>query len=374
MSLHVVHVVSSFDTGGLQNGIVNLANGSDPRRLRHTVLSFSPRIGMKERLRSGDVRSLSFGGGRELLAFRHIRRALKELRPDVVHTRNWGVWPDGTIAAVAAGVTARVHGYHGRDLANASGELGRRRLLGRLLARFDARIVALTEAMKREFRRDFGVSDEKIRVIPNGIDLDRIDATSEPIGLAGDFTVCTAGRLDPVKNVDLLIEAFLAMGNREAGDRLLIAGDGPERSRLEALASRLGAGAAIVFLGERRDVPAVMREADVYVQASFYEGMSNTVVEAMACGVAVIATDVGGNPDVVGRDGAGILVPSEDRCALRAALERLKDRPEERARIAAAGRARARGAFSLEAMIAAYTALYEDVAVTRAPGPRESTR
>ncbi|MCB9833757.1 MAG: glycosyltransferase [Planctomycetes bacterium] len=367
MSLHVVHLVTSFDIGGLQNGLVNIVNGSDPDRVRHTILSMRDRIELAARLRQGEVISLGIPEGRQTGAYRLIAARLRELGADVLHTRNWGTYPDGILAARKAGVRYRVHGHHGRDLANAGGEKLRRRIIGSLLGLVTDRIVALTPSMKAEYRRDFRVAEGKIVVIPNGIDLGRMAAHQADPALRSPFTVATVGRLDPVKNLPLLIRAFARMPGRSAEDLLVIAGGGPEEDRVRAVAAEEGIGASLRLLGPRSDAPAVMKAADVYVQPSFYEGMSNTIVEAMACERAVIATDVGGNGDVAGREGTAILVPSDEVGALAAELGNLRADPARRAALARRGRERVVDLFGLERMIEAYTRLYEDLVPGRRP-------
>ena len=368
--IHVVHVVASFDVGGLQNGIVNLINRSDPSRLRHTVVSLSPAIGMAERLTRGDVTSIGFGEGRRLFAYRALASSLARLRADIVHTRNWAAWPDGVLAARRARVPVRIHGYHGRDLANAAGERPRRRLIGRFLSLITHRFVTLTPTMRREFARDFHVSQSAIEVIPNGVDLDRIDGVEPSERTRSSFTVLTVGRLDAVKNVPLLVRGFARMPGREKSDRLMIVGEGAERSVIESAARAEGVADSVEFLGSRDDVAALMKGADVYVQPSFYEGMSNTIVEAMTCSLPVICTDVGGNADVVGRDGAAILIPSDDAPALAAALGNLRADSEERGRLARVGRDHVVAHYALELMVEAYTELYERTA-SRGTAPRK---
>jgi sugar transferase (PEP-CTERM/EpsH1 system associated) len=368
MTLHIVHLLLSFDTGGLQNGVVNLINHSDPLRLRHSVLSLTPALGMRERIQRDDVlvEAVDLGDsgriGRRLGAWRCIARRLRQLAPDVLHSRNRGTQIDGALAGYAARVPVRIHGYHGRDLSNAQGETLRRRSLGRIAGRFHHGVITLTETMKREYRRDYGTPEEKIRVVPNGVDLERLEGFGADDSLRSPFTVCTVGRLDAVKNLPLLIRAFAAMPSREPGDRLVIAGEGPMRAELEALLLELGpAAAGVELLGERRDAPAVMKAADVYVQPSFYEGMSNTIVEAMALGVPVIATEVGGNADVTGRDGAARLLPSDDLKAMTTALDELRRDREGRRQLSHRGRERVRERFTMARMVEGYTRAYEEI-------------
>ena len=248
--IHIVHLVTSFDTGGLQNGIVNIINGANGSNFRHTVLSMRNRLGLAERLNYGDVLSLDFAEGRHPAAYKLIAESLKKLSPDILHTRNWGTYPDGILAARKAGVDKRVHGYHGRDLANADGEKMRRRLMGKMFSLMTDKIIALTATMKTEYSREFFVAEDKITVIHNGIDLSRMDQFAAADEFGSGFKLATVGRLDAVKNIDLLIRSFLGMKNRSAEDRLVIAGDGPEREHLEALGKELGLNDQVLFLGQ----------------------------------------------------------------------------------------------------------------------------
>ncbi|MEE9393069.1 MAG: glycosyltransferase [Planctomycetota bacterium] len=362
MRLQICHLVTSFDTGGLQNGIVNLCNYGSDSSFRHTILSLQAKDGMKARLRRGDVRTLDFDGGRKLSAYRAIAAVLRDIKPDILHTRNWGTWPDGILAARAASISACIHGYHGRDLSNANSESMKRRMIGRGLSAATKRVVCLSESMKTEFRRDFGTSEKKIRIIPNGVDLKRMEGPVADPELASSFSVCTLGRLDAVKNIPLLIRAFAQMKTRMPSDRLWIVGEGPERARLESLIEQSALGDSVHVLKERNDVAAVMKSAQVYVQPSFYEGMSNTIVEAMSIGLPVIATEVGGNADVSGGEGYAILVPSDDSAAMASALDRLRDDAVLRERLGRAARVRVRGRFTIPKMVTAYESLYEEVA------------
>ncbi len=360
MRRHVVHLVTSFDMGGLQNGIVNIINHGDDSRFRHTVLSIRPQTALGERLEKGEVASLNLSEGRHRGAWKLIGKRLKQMAPDILHTRNWGTYPDGILAARRAGVRCRIHGFHGRDLSNARGEGLKRRVLGKILSLATDKIITLTPSMKEEYRRDYWVSDSRIEVIPNGIDLGRLDSFDADPRCRSTFTVACVGRLDAVKNWPLLLEGFLGMKSREVTDRLVIAGEGPERQEIEGMVEKAGLSAQVLLLGARKDAPAVMKAADVYVQPSHYEGMSNTIVEAMACGVPVIATDVGGNGDVAGRQGTALLIPAGDAAALAQALDRLRRSPDERVALAESGRTRVIERFGLAKMVHHYEAVYSD--------------
>lgn len=360
--IRVAHVVWSFDTGGLQNGIVNLANGSDPDRVRHVVISLTDRLGLADRLVATEVLGLSIREGARVDARGAVAGALRMIDPDIVHTRNWSTLSDGVRGARRAGVRRLIHGFHGRDLGNARREKLRRRIAGRLLLAGVDRIVTLTPSMACEFARDFFLRPGRIDVIPNGADLARFSQGVPLEELRSPFTVLFIGRLDPVKNLGLLLRSFREMPGRKPEHRLVIAGDGPEREKLAGLVRELGLQGSAMILGERRDTPDLLASADVYVQPSLYEGMSNTLVEAMAAARPVVATDAGGNADVMGPELAQWLVPSDDAAALAGRLGRLMADPHLRESSGAAGRRRAESEFALPVMVERYTRLYETTA------------
>lgn len=361
MTVHVVHLVASFDTGGLQNGIVNLANHMDTERVRHTVLSISPQMGLADRLQHADAISLNIGAGSHRGAWRQVADRLRDLDTDILHTRNQATWPDGIRAARQARIRSRIHGFHGRDLGQIEGLPFTRRVLGRVLATATDRFVTLTPSMRDEFGAEFFLSPSRIDVIANGFDLSRFASRTTATNQATPFTVATVGRLAPVKNISLLLRAFASMKHRLQDDRLIVAGDGEERAALELLANELGIADCVEFLGMVEEPAPIYSLADIYVQPSLYEGMSNTLVEAMGSGVPVIATDVGGNRDVVGQDGGGVLVPSNDVDALTAALDNWRSNAVARREAGLAGQQRALEQFSLKRMVEAYLAVYESM-------------
>jgi glycosyltransferase involved in cell wall biosynthesis len=164
------------------------------------------------------------------------------------------------------------------------------------------------------------------------------------------------GRLDPIKDHLSLFSAFETLRKRKADVCLLVVGDGPERRRLES-----AAGEGIVFLGNRLDVPEILRSLDVFVLPSLNEGISNTILEAMASGVAVVATRVGGNPELVEDDKTGTLVPAGDREAMASALSKYLNDPGLRRFHGEAGRARVCNHFSISKMVDGYEAVYRRV-------------
>jgi glycosyltransferase involved in cell wall biosynthesis len=183
-----------------------------------------------------------------------------------------------------------------------------------------------------------GYPASRVRMIPNAVDLSRFQAERRPG--SGVVRVAYVGRLRPVKGVGVLVDAWHALGARGAA-RLVIAGDGHMRGELEAQVQRLSLGDSVALAGEVSDVPGLLRETDVYVQPSYMEGLPNSVLEAMAAGLPIVATRVSGNEDLVTDGDNGLLVPPGDAPALAAAIRRLMDDPALARRMGERSRARA---------------------------------
>jgi sugar transferase (PEP-CTERM/EpsH1 system associated) len=363
--VRVVHVVASLGTGGLENGVVNIIKESDPARVRHAVVCLEAAGAFAERVRR-DVPVIVVGkrAGTDLRALARAARVVRALRPEVVHTRNWATLIEGVVAARLARAKL-VHGLHGRTSEELSGEVSwKRRLLEGPLVRSAARVIVLLESLREE-ALELGVSPERVTVIENGVDLARFHPDPEArarvraeLGAKPkDVVVGCIARLDPVKDHPTLFRAFSKLGDRAI---LVLVGDGPRRRSLETLARIDGIAARVRFLGHRSDPWALYPAFDLFALASRYEGSSNTVLEALASGVPVVATRTGGNETLVS-DRTGVLVPVGDADALGQALARLARDAKARAALSAAGLSFARGR-SVERMGHRYEELYEEVA------------
>lgn len=201
----------------------------------------------------------------------------------------------------------------------------------------------------------------RLAVIENGVELPRLsDSPARGADAGRDVVLFVAARLDPIKNLDVLLRAMVGL-RADLGVRLVIAGDGPDRARLERLSIELGVEKAVAFLGFRRDIDELTRAADIFVLPSKSEGMSLAILEAMAVGLPVVATAVGGTPEVVEDGVTGLLVPAGDPVALGTALRTLITHPDRRRRLGSAGRDRVADRFSLERTTRRYLRLYEAI-------------
>jgi sugar transferase (PEP-CTERM/EpsH1 system associated) len=236
--------------------------------------------------------------------------------------------------------------------------------LRRLLHPCVDRFVAVSEDLGRWVVGTVGVPPRKVQVIANGVDTERfrddrrIDAR-RALGLDDrEFVVGSVGRLDPVKDYPTLLEAFAALGGRDPSPLLFLVGDGPQRSALEAQVVNSGLTGRVQLLGERDDVSTVLAALDVFVLPSIAEGMSNVILEAMSSGLPVVATAVGGNPELVLDGSTGRLVPPRSPGLLAAALGSYLAEPSLLRLHGKAGRERVLAHFSLDRMVSAYRDLY----------------
>lgn len=365
--IRVVHVLEELQLAGMETGVIKVVNRL-PASIEATICCLRRQAEVTKPAVDPRVRVLELGRGasHDYGVVATLARLFRRERAQVVHSHNWQTYLYSVLAARLAGVPVIVHGEHGHDGLPPS---RRRLLVRRALAPLVTRFVTVSEDLARELRTVWRLDAGAILAIANGVDLARFDARADgrdvrrELGIAPeDDVVVSVGGIRRVKDYATLLRAFAQVRAARPAARLLIVGaacDETLQDELASLAGSLGVRDRVLFTGIRRDVPEVLAAADVYVNSSRFEGMSNTILEAMAMGKPVVATRVGGNAELV-RDGVtGCLVPAEDPVALAAAVEGLLADPVRRARLGAAGRAHVERRHSMEAMVARYVDVYE---------------
>jgi sugar transferase (PEP-CTERM/EpsH1 system associated) len=375
----VLHVIHHLVTGGMENGLVNLIGALSQEQFRHAVVCIEDYSMFRERLAQQDVDLIALHRSR--VGIWRVRQQIyalcRRLRPAIVHTRNLSGL-DALAPARLAGVGRCVHGEHGWDVDDLRGDKFRPALLRRLHSPLVDHYVTVSKNLERYLIERIGIAPSRITAICNGVDVNRFSPTMErpdhalPPGWCADtrFVVGTIGRIQPVKDQALLVRAFARLvavrPELHVRLRLAIVGDGPLLPYLRALAQSLGIADSTWFPGGLDNIPEVLRLFDVFVLPSLNEGISNTVLEALASGVPVIATRVGGNPEIVDDGRYGRLFPPGDEATLAGLLAAYVDDAGLRDAHAAAARRAAVERFSLGIMVARYRALYESL-LDRAP-------
>ncbi|MGZ8272775.1 MAG: TIGR03088 family PEP-CTERM/XrtA system glycosyltransferase [Burkholderiaceae bacterium] len=368
----ICHVVYRFDVGGLENGVVNLINRLPESAWRHQILALTEVAdGFRQRIQRSDVSyvSLAKGPGHLVPLYPALHARFREERPLIVHTRNLAAL-EGAAPAWSAGVPVRIHGEHGRDARDPDGLRRRYRIVRRAYSPFVSRYVTVSRDLERYLVERVGIASSRVVQLCNGVDTERFRVRRVddrlpmgcPFDRARHWLVGTVGRMDPVKDQVNLARAFVtALRESPAARermRLVLAGDGPLRPAVERVIDEAGVRPLVWFAGERSDVPEILRQLDCFVLPSLGEGISNTILEAMACGVPVVATRVGGNSELVSDGYTGSLVDPADSAALaRQVLAYFVD-PALARRHGAGGRQRVAGSFSLQGMVDRYHELY----------------
>ena len=303
-------------------------------------------------------------------------RLFREMRPAIVHTRNLAAL-ECQVPAALAGVPVRVHGEHGRDVDDLDGTRVRYQWMRRAYRPFVHHHVALSRDLAGYLERKVGVPQRRIAQIYNGVDIERFRPSAGgrqpiegcPFTDPALFIAGTVGRMQTVKAQTELAHAFICALELQpalrARLRLVMVGDGPLRAEAQKMLDAAGVAHLAWLPGEREDVPDVMRGLDCFVLPSLAEGISNTILEAMASGLPVLATEVGGNAELVVAGVTGVLVAAGDAESLANGLVQMAGDPSRAVAFGRAGRARVEEYFSLPAMVAAYQGLYDRLLAQR---------
>ncbi|HEX8032069.1 MAG TPA: glycosyltransferase [Vicinamibacterales bacterium] len=290
-----------------------------------------------------------------------LREVLRAQRINVIHCHHYSPFVYGLLAAVMHPKVRLVFTEHGR--LHGAGISSKRRLVNPVLARWPSTICAVSAALKQDMVAE-GFPERSIKVVYNGIELGHRPQPAEraairaALNLPDDaFVLGTVGRLDPVKNLGAMLEALSLLRNRYSLAKAVIVGDGPDRQGLVDRATALGMSEHVVFTGYRSDVRTVMAAFDLYVNSSTYEGVSLTILEAMASALPVVAGSVGGNPEVVIDHETGLLVRPQAN-AIATAVSALIESPARRHAMGDAGRWRVKRHFTIERMVSDYAAAY----------------
>ncbi|REK22357.1 MAG: glycosyltransferase [Planctomycetota bacterium] len=363
--IKITHIVYNLQAGGLENGVVNICNRLDPARFESSICVFSAGGELEERLDRDRVELFTvkrhFGNDPSvpLRIARHLRRR----GTDIVHSHNWVTLVEGAAARLLARTPVLVHGEHGYPVEDRPRNVRVQRFVWNKVV---TQLLSVSQELAGTLADLTDLAEDRFEVIPNGVDTERFRPAPEQraalraeLGLPTDgLMIGMVARFDPVKNHSGAIRALARLRQRGLDVHLAFAGTGERQSLLAEVAREEQVADRVHFLGYRADVNCVYQALDVFLLNSHREGMSNTVIEAMSCGLPVVATRVGANPECLVDEESGLLVPPDDSATLAERLARLVD-DELRARFATAARRRIEEEFSIDRMVERYAALYE---------------
>jgi sugar transferase (PEP-CTERM/EpsH1 system associated) len=366
----ICHIIFRLDFGGLENGLVNLLNNMPGESFNHQVICLESATEFRQRIRRADIPVFEMHKkpGKDLAVYGRVWRLLRKLRPDIVHTRNIPTL-DMLPIARAAGIKRLVHSEHGLDFVEMQGNHKRYNQLRRLSRVFATQYITVSDELAAWLATDIGIPADRITAIHNGVDTSKFSKresaiTDSPAGFKseGSLVVGTIGRSAKIKAQADLARAFILLLQRKPRYRdmlrLAIIGDGEERTAIMDQIREQGLSEICWLPGYRNDTDQVYNLFDLFVLPSLREGISNTILEAMASGLPVIATRVGGNPEIVTDGTTGTLVEPSRPEALADAIESYVEDPQKLARHGQAGLDQAQTRFSLDAMVRQYSSVY----------------
>lgn len=370
----IAHIIHRLDVGGLENGLVNLINNMPEGKYRHVIICMTEYTDFRYRLNDSntEIYQLLKNDGKDLHVFYRLWKLLRKLRPDIVHTRNLGTL-ECVVPALLAGVRIRIHGEHGRDMLDIDGTNKKYIMLRKILRPFVSKYIALSKDLENWLHNSVAIKPARIRQLYNGVDTTKFSprkVTEHKIPdkylvESGIKIIGTVGRISGEKDQFSLVRAMAIVFKRKpeltANLRLIIIGDGPLFSELEKLVKQEQLQAYIWLAGARNDVADLFNEMDLFVLPSLGEGISNTILEAMASGLPIIATNVGGNPELVLEGKTGMLVSPKTPDELADKIIDFHEQPDLFHEYGKAAKKRIEKEFSLDAMVARYISVYDDM-------------
>jgi len=369
----IAHVVYHFGTGGMENGMVNLFNHLPPERFRHVVICQCGYADFRHRITAQKVEFFDLGKreGHDYSWMPKLYKLFTQLKPDILHTRNLNAL-EAQFVGAAWGIKGRVHGEHGRDMYDIDGTNWKYNLMRRAARRVVHQYIAVSRDLAGWLKDTVHVADNRLNQIYNGVDQAKFHPRQEArpdLGLPDFFAGATCvigsvGRMARVKDYPTLVRAFIHLCKQSAnsaGLRLVIVGDGPTRAECQALVDAAGIATQVHFAGDRSDTADWLRAFDVFVLPSLGEGISNTILEAMASGLPIVATRVGGTPELIEEGLTGTMFTPGEEATLTQQLAAYASDVNRCQREGALARVRIEQTFSWPKAAAAYQTVYERV-------------
>lgn len=370
-NITIMQIIYSLDVGGMENVLVDIVNNFKSSFInpRFIICCIAKSGNTAKKIRKGNVKIISINKkvGNDFLLPLKLTRIMTRENVKLVHTHGWGAYYDGVISAIMAGKIPIIHTVHGKFFENLACEKIRRIYLQRLLSLQTDKIVTVSKDLQTYYSRLLHNS-RKIYCIYNGVDINKFntsknkDQVKRKLGLnPDDLVVGTVGRLDPIKDHETILKSASLVLKDLPNTKFLIIGDGLLKKNLEELAFKLKINNDVIFLGERNDIPELLNVMDIFILSSLFEGNSKTLLEAMATGLPIIATNVGGNRELIEDRKTGILIPPSDKNYMADILKLINRDYKAYQFLGIQAREKVEKDFSIENMIFKYSKLYEEI-------------
>jgi len=365
--INIMHIVFSLECGGLEKVAIDLSGKLNDGIFNSCICCIDAfgELSDEARKREVEVILVKRKPGKDIMLPFKLAHLVKEKRIDLVHTHNMGPLFYGTLASKLAGVPVIMNTRHGREKKRGNSYIWN----------MNDAVVAISEDAKKEMLKCNRIDIKKTKVIHNGIDTDKYACLEDGCEVrnalninTSTFVVGTVARLSPEKDQFTLIDAFLKVINIMDDAKLVFVGDGALREELINYAKKLDVYDKIIFLGFRDNVFKILPTFDVFALSSLTEGISLTLLEAMAMKRPVVVTNVGGNPEVVVDGVTGFLVPPKEPKEMAGAIAEILRNPELSQKMGEAGRKRVEEKFSLELMVKEYKDLYKECLARKGMG------
>lgn len=362
----LVHVLGTFDYGGVESSALGLIHSLDPERFRHVVLCTSAsgnlRIGELKSINNVELMMSPFDGKRKLASIRRCARALRKTEADCVLMYSFGMHAWVAIAATLAGIRRRyVRVIVAGDPARDSTTRWKSLVMAHLARPWCDGEIAVSHAVAMQLATQLWLPQRRIITICNGCNVQEIASKSASARTSrsdpGVLRLVMVSRMDDAKDHDTLLRTIALVGQTIPAVQLWLIGDGPRRRALEALASDIGIADSVQFLGNCTNIPELLGLCDILVHSTHTEGLSIALIEAMSAGLPVVCSDIRSCREVLDEGRAGVLVPGQDPAATAKAIVALWRNPLRRHELAAAAFARVRAKYDLRDMVLQYEGL-----------------
>ncbi len=375
--LRVLHVLPSLHRGGMETAFLRLlhvfkeeGNRNTKPEIQHMVCIL--RDGDPDLLQQSQALYPTFTPSSGRGCWRSLRKLINQVKPHVVHARTTGAWIDATLAGRKFNTLRLLLSFHG--LTNLKPPSLRRKISNRWCLQHAHAVMTVCRSAADMLTQKYNVPAHKLFVLPNGVDTEIFHPphnkeestnTRNNLNVPTDaFPVICVANLLPIKGIDALLQAWSQVASAHPAARLLLVGEGPLRQSFEQLTNELGIASTIQFLGQRKDVPALLRAAELFVLPSRYEGHSNAVLEAAASALPIIATDVGGTREIIRNEHNGWLVQPDDPNALATQILTAINNAPIRKQLGKNARNDTLARFSPDHWAEQYNAMYQQLGLT----------